>query len=101
MRSSQQFCAVLTSLTAGEYPSRKHVRGAGIGEFVDIAFSRLLTRSQGIRHVLITEEVVRGTSPALYWSRGEAATFWNAWAAEEESRTHPRPAATSSGGGIP
>jgi ATP-dependent Clp protease ATP-binding subunit ClpX len=40
---------------------------------------------QSIRHVLINETVARGGQPALYWSRGEGAAFWAAWA-EEESR---------------
>lgn len=38
---------------------------------------------QSIRHVLINDSVVRGEQPALYWSRGEAAQFWAAWAEEE------------------
>lgn len=37
-----------------------------------------------IRHVLITEAVVRGEQPAGYWRKGEASAFWAAWAAEEE-----------------
>jgi len=32
-----------------------------------------------IRHVLIDKTVVRGEKPALYWSKGEGATFWTAW----------------------
>jgi len=36
-----------------------------------------------IRHVLINDAVVRGEQPALYWSRGEGAQFWTAWAEEE------------------
>jgi len=39
-----------------------------------------------IRHVLITEEVVRGEQPPLYWRKGEAPAFWAAWAEEEERR---------------
>lgn len=38
---------------------------------------------QSIRHVLINDSVVRGEQPALYWSRGEGAQFWAAWAEEE------------------
>ncbi|KAF8528990.1 P-loop containing nucleoside triphosphate hydrolase protein [Hysterangium stoloniferum] len=38
-----------------------------------------------IRHVLINQAVARGGEPPLYWSRGEGAAFWTAWA-EEESR---------------
>lgn len=38
---------------------------------------------QSIRHVLINDTVVRGEQPALYWSRGEGAQLWAAWAEEE------------------
>lgn len=43
-----------------------------------------------IRHVLINDGVVRGEQPALYWSRGEGAQFWTAWAEEEaiEKKLH-------------
>ncbi|EEB97495.1 hypothetical protein MPER_03174, partial [Moniliophthora perniciosa FA553] len=36
-----------------------------------------------IRHVLITEEVVRGQGPPGYWPKGSAAAWWEAWAKEE------------------
>uniref|UniRef100_A0A0W0F8M1 Atp-dependent clp n=1 Tax=Moniliophthora roreri TaxID=221103 RepID=A0A0W0F8M1_MONRR len=36
-----------------------------------------------IRHVLITEEVVRGEGPPGYWPKGSAAAWWEAWAKEE------------------
>lgn len=39
--------------------------------------------TQNTRHVLINDAVVRGEQPALYWSRGEGAQFWTAWAEEE------------------
>ncbi|KAH9981849.1 ClpX ATPase regulatory subunit [Russula compacta] len=38
-----------------------------------------------IRHVLVDKTVVRGERPALYWSKGEGATFWTAWT-ETEAR---------------
>ncbi|KAJ3491459.1 hypothetical protein NLI96_g691 [Meripilus lineatus] len=38
------------------------------------------------RHVLITDEVVRGERPAIYWPAGQASAFWAAWADEEEKR---------------
>lgn len=38
------------------------------------------------RHVLITDEVVRGEGPAIYWPAGGASSFWAAWAEEEEKR---------------
>ncbi|EPQ59931.1 hypothetical protein GLOTRDRAFT_125686 [Gloeophyllum trabeum ATCC 11539] len=38
-----------------------------------------------IRHVLITDPVVRGETSPLYWRWGEGAEFWSAWA-EEETR---------------
>jgi len=44
------------------------------------------------RHVLITDAVVRGEGPPLYWSKGHAPEFWAAWAAEEER--HPSKLAT-------
>ncbi|TFY80750.1 hypothetical protein EWM64_g3262 [Hericium alpestre] len=36
-----------------------------------------------IRYVLINEDVVLGKQSALYWSKGEGAAFWAAWADEE------------------
>ncbi|KAI0053043.1 ClpX, ATPase regulatory subunit [Auriscalpium vulgare] len=36
-----------------------------------------------IRHVLINENVIRGIQPALYWTKGQGAAFWAAWAEEE------------------
>ncbi|KAH8094798.1 P-loop containing nucleoside triphosphate hydrolase protein [Cristinia sonorae] len=38
------------------------------------------------RHVLVTDAVVRGEQPPLYWIKGQAPAFWAAWAAEEEAR---------------
>ncbi|KDQ64666.1 hypothetical protein JAAARDRAFT_28304 [Jaapia argillacea MUCL 33604] len=35
-----------------------------------------------IRHVLITKETVRGEDP-MYWTKGEGAAFWGAWAEQE------------------
>jgi ATP-dependent Clp protease ATP-binding subunit ClpX len=46
--------------------------------------------ASGIRHVLITEDVVDGKCPALYWSRGEGSAFWQAWAFEEEKDAEVR-----------
>ncbi|KAG2152907.1 P-loop containing nucleoside triphosphate hydrolase protein [Suillus clintonianus] len=37
-----------------------------------------------VRYVLITEDVVLGKSPALYWIRGDGPAFWAAWADEEQ-----------------
>jgi len=36
-----------------------------------------------IKHVLINEAIAQGKQPALYWSRGEGAAYWTAWAEEE------------------
>jgi len=49
-----------------------------------------------IRHVLITEDVVKGKTSALYWQRSEGAAvaFLKAWAAEEAA--HGRRAKESS-----
>lgn len=46
--------------------------------------------ASGIRHVLITEDVVDGKCPALYWSRGDGSAFWQAWAHEEEKDAEAR-----------
>lgn len=43
-----------------------------------------LTVSKNVRYVLITEDVVLGKSPALYWMRGDGPAFWAAWADEEQ-----------------
>jgi len=42
-----------------------------------------------VKHVLINADVVKGKQSALYWSRGEGATFWAAWAEEESRETEP------------
>ncbi|KAI0081826.1 ClpX ATPase regulatory subunit [Panus rudis PR-1116 ss-1] len=39
-----------------------------------------------IRHVLITDSVVKGEQAPLYWRKGEAPAFWAAWAEEEEKK---------------
>jgi len=39
-----------------------------------------------IRHVLITERVVQGLEAPGYWCKGDGASFWTAWAEEEEKR---------------
>ncbi|KAF8665618.1 hypothetical protein AX16_000074 [Volvariella volvacea WC 439] len=36
-----------------------------------------------VRHVLITDAVVRGEASPRYWKRGEGVAFWEAWATEE------------------
>ncbi|KAF4602339.1 hypothetical protein EYR40_005544 [Pleurotus pulmonarius] len=36
-----------------------------------------------VKHVLIKDTTVRGEEPPMYWSRGEGAAFWAAWADEE------------------
>ncbi|GJJ07443.1 hypothetical protein Clacol_001645 [Clathrus columnatus] len=65
-----------TSAALREICRKAHERGGG---------ARGLRGVMGIRHVLINESVARGKEPALYWSRGEGAAFWAAWA-EEESK---------------
>ncbi|KAI0693575.1 P-loop containing nucleoside triphosphate hydrolase protein [Cytidiella melzeri] len=37
-----------------------------------------------VRHVLITEGVVKGLQAPKYWRKGEATSFWAAWAEEEK-----------------
>ncbi|TFK74424.1 ClpX, ATPase regulatory subunit [Pluteus cervinus] len=44
-----------------------------------------------IRHVLITEAVVRGEASPGYWRRDEGVAFWEAWATEEGRKTVHRP----------
>ncbi|CAL1700556.1 unnamed protein product [Somion occarium] len=44
-----------------------------------------------VRHVLITDAVVRGEESPLYWRKGEAPAFWAAWAEEEEKRSSRAP----------
>ncbi|EJD53726.1 ClpX, ATPase regulatory subunit [Auricularia subglabra TFB-10046 SS5] len=80
-----------TTRALREVARRAMARGGGARSLRAIMENTLLESmyevpGSSIRHVLITEDVVCGRSKALYWSRGEAATFWNAWAAEEESR---------------
>ncbi|KAH7105649.1 ClpX, ATPase regulatory subunit [Auriculariales sp. MPI-PUGE-AT-0066] len=93
-----------TEAALREVARKAIVRGGGARGLRAIMESTLLESmyeipGSSVRHVLITESVVRGQSPALYWSRGEAAAFWNAWAAEEEAKgTHHNP---FSGSGIP
>ncbi|KAG2013986.1 ATP-dependent Clp protease ATP-binding subunit ClpX [Coprinopsis cinerea AmutBmut pab1-1] len=43
-----------------------------------------------IRHVLITEDVVKGKASPGYWKEGGGVAFWEAWASEEHrySKTH-------------
>ncbi|KZW04089.1 ClpX, ATPase regulatory subunit [Exidia glandulosa HHB12029] len=83
-----------TTRSLREVAKRAMARGGGARGLRAIMENVLLESmyevpGSSIRHVLITEDVVRGRSKALYWSRGDAAAFWNAWAAEEESRTPP------------
>ncbi|EIN10801.1 ClpX ATPase regulatory subunit [Punctularia strigosozonata HHB-11173 SS5] len=41
-----------------------------------------------VRYVLITDQVVKGEGRPRYWTRGQGASFWNAWADDEgRSRT--------------
>jgi hypothetical protein len=43
-----------------------------------------LIQGQNIRHVLITEEVVKGATPG-YWEAAQEVTFLEAWVAEERT----------------
>ena len=42
---------------------------------------------KAIKHVLVDESVARGERNALYWTKGDGAAFWTAWAEEENSMT--------------
>ena len=46
-----------------------------------------------IRHVLITEDVVKGKASPGYWREGGGVAFWEAWASEEHkySKSSPPP----------
>ncbi|KAK7695422.1 hypothetical protein QCA50_000058 [Cerrena zonata] len=48
--------------------------------------ARGLRGIMSVRHVLITDAVVRGEEQPLYWRKGEAPAFWAAWAEEEERK---------------
>ncbi|KAJ3572641.1 hypothetical protein NP233_g2955 [Leucocoprinus birnbaumii] len=37
-------------------------------------------------HVLITEDVVKGTAPPGYWRKNQGVAFWEAWAKEENKK---------------
>ncbi|KAF5363398.1 hypothetical protein D9756_000811 [Leucocoprinus leucothites] len=39
-----------------------------------------------ICHVLITEDVVKGTAPPGYWKKNQGVAFWEAWATEESRK---------------
>ncbi|KAI5125045.1 hypothetical protein M0805_007469 [Coniferiporia weirii] len=43
------------------------------------------------RHVLINESVARKERGAFYWTRGEGAAFWTAWAEEEGAMDRQSP----------
>ncbi|KIJ56652.1 hypothetical protein M422DRAFT_773433 [Sphaerobolus stellatus SS14] len=79
-----------TSAALREICKKAAERGGGARGLRGIMESLLLDAmyevpGSSVRHVLINEAVARGTEPAMYWSRGEAANFW-AVCAEEESR---------------
>ncbi|KAF8592362.1 ClpX, ATPase regulatory subunit [Ramaria rubella] len=76
-----------TSAALREICSKASERGGGARGLRGVMEALLLDAMYEvpIRHVLISQAVARGDEPALYWSRGEGASFWAAWA-EEESR---------------
>ncbi|THH20135.1 hypothetical protein EW146_g1158 [Bondarzewia mesenterica] len=62
------------------------VRGSLISQYTALfSCSGVEIRGSSIRYVLINEAVVRGDSPALYWSRGDSTGFWSTWTEEEDA----------------
>ncbi|TFK55876.1 ClpX, ATPase regulatory subunit [Heliocybe sulcata] len=73
-----------TSKALDEICRKASDRGGGARGLRGIMETLLLEPMyETIRHVLITDAVVRGEIQPLYWQRGEGAAFWNAWAEEE------------------
>ncbi|KAJ8592142.1 ClpX, ATPase regulatory subunit [Rhizopogon salebrosus TDB-379] len=78
-----------TTIAINQICLRAAERGGGARGLRGIMESLLLdpmyeVPSKNVRYVLITEDVVLGKSPALYWMRGDGSAFWAAWADEEQ-----------------
>ena len=52
---------------------------------LEISFLTLNYFVKDIFHVLITADVVKGTSPPAYWKKGKAVHFWEEWATYENA----------------
>ncbi|KAJ8697993.1 ATP-binding protein [Pleurotus ostreatus] len=77
-----------TSAALDEICLKAAERGGGARGLRGIMESLLLepmyeVPGSSVRHVLIKDTTVRGEEPPMYWSRGEGAAFWAAWADEE------------------
>ncbi|KAF7971778.1 hypothetical protein HWV62_19965 [Athelia sp. TMB] len=84
-----------TSKALNEICKKASERGGGARGLRGIMENLLLepmyeVPGSNVRHVLITDGVVRGETRALYWSRGEGAQFWAAWAEEEAIENRDR-----------
>ncbi|KAF9008752.1 P-loop containing nucleoside triphosphate hydrolase protein [Cyathus striatus] len=84
-----------TSASLDEICHKAAERGGGARGLRGIMESLLLDSmyevpGSDICHVLITEDVVKGTASPGYWYRGDGVAFWEAWANEESnySRKH-------------
>ncbi|CCM01722.1 uncharacterized protein FIBRA_03787 [Fibroporia radiculosa] len=78
-----------TSAALDEICRNAAERGGGARGLRGIMESLLLepmyeAPGSSIRHILITDAVVKGEKSAQYWTKGEAPEFWAAWAEEEE-----------------
>ncbi|EDR14740.1 uncharacterized protein LACBIDRAFT_305736 [Laccaria bicolor S238N-H82] len=79
-----------TSAALDEICQKAFDRGGGARGLRGIMESLLLepmyeVPGSDICHVLITEDVVKGTGSPGYWRRGEGVAFWEAWAMQEAS----------------
>jgi len=79
-----------TSDALDEICRKAHERGGGARGLRGIMETLLLepmyeVPGSDIFHVLITADVVKGTSSPGYWKKGKAVHFWEAWATYENA----------------
>ncbi|TFK27027.1 ClpX, ATPase regulatory subunit [Coprinopsis marcescibilis] len=77
-----------TSAALNEICAKAAERGGGARGLRGIMETLLLEAmyevpGSTIRHVLITEDVVKGNASPRYWHNGGGVAFWEAWASEE------------------
>ncbi|EKM80461.1 hypothetical protein AGABI1DRAFT_113641, partial [Agaricus bisporus var. burnettii JB137-S8] len=80
-----------TNAAVDEICAKAAARGGGARGLRGIMETLLLepmyeVPGSDICHVLITEDVVKGTASAGYWKKGQGVAFWEAWAAEENKK---------------
>ncbi|KAL0949889.1 hypothetical protein HGRIS_009919 [Hohenbuehelia grisea] len=86
-----------TSAALDEICRKAADRGGGARGLRGILESLLLepmyeVPGSDIRHILIKDTTVRGEEGPLYWTKGEGAVFWAAWAEEESMIKGSQPA---------